>query len=126
MPFCTNCGSQVGPADKFCATCGQRQDPAAWTAPGPGFTPPPPRPPGADPFSRISPRTASMLCYIPFAGWIAAIVVLASPQFREERLVRFNAFQGLYLFVAWLLIHNVVYPLISDSNAGHVVSAVMR
>ena len=67
-----------------------------------------------------------MLCYIPFAGWIACIVVLASPQFREDQAVRFNAFQGLYLFVAWLLVQTSCIPLISESNAGHVVSAVMR
>jgi len=38
-------------------------------------------------------------------GWIAAIIVLASPRFRHDRIVRFHAFQGLYLFVAWLIIH---------------------
>jgi uncharacterized membrane protein len=36
-------------------------------------------------------------------GWIAAIIVLASQRFRTMQTVRFHAFQGLYLFVAWLL-----------------------
>jgi uncharacterized membrane protein len=56
-------------------------------------------------------RTASLLCYIPLVGWIAAIVVLASSRFRQDLQVRFNAFQGLYLFVAWLLVDIVVAPL---------------
>lgn len=53
--------------------------------------------------SGISPRTASVLCYIPGIGWIPAIIVLAAQRFRTNHAVRFHAFQGLYLFVAWLL-----------------------
>ena len=98
MPFCTQCGAQVQPADVFCSKCGMRQ-----AAPGPV-----PRP---DPVAGITPRTASMLCYVPIVGWIASIVVLASPKFRNERDVRFHAFQGLYLFVVWLLVDWVLQPI---------------
>jgi uncharacterized membrane protein len=59
----------------------------------------------------ISSRTASLLCYIPILGWIVAIVVLASARFRDDPRVRFNAFQGLYLFVAWLIVDWVLGPL---------------
>jgi uncharacterized membrane protein len=58
----------------------------------------------------MSQRTASILCYIPFFGWIFAIIVLAAERFREDREVRFHAFQGLYLFVAWLLVDQVIQP----------------
>ena len=58
----------------------------------------------------ISNRNAALLCYIPMVGWIAAIVVLASDRFRRQTQVRFHAFQGLYLFVAWLLIEWVISP----------------
>jgi uncharacterized membrane protein len=44
-------------------------------------------------------------------GWIAAVFVLASRKFRRDQIVRFHAFQGLYLFAAWLLVHWVVYPI---------------
>lgn len=67
--------------------------------------------PAADPFSHITPRTASICCYIPGLGWIASIIVLASHRFRQDRTVRFHAFQGLYLFVAWLLNSWVVRPM---------------
>jgi uncharacterized membrane protein len=91
MPFCSQCGNQVGPADAFCSRCGGRQ--------------PVERParPASDPLAGISPRTASILCYIPVIGWIASIVVLATDRFRAMRPVRFHAFQGLYLGVAWVL-----------------------
>jgi uncharacterized membrane protein len=59
----------------------------------------------------ISPRTASLLCYIPILGWIVAIVVLASARFRQDARVRFHAFQGLYLFVAWLIVDWVLSPM---------------
>lgn len=68
----------------------------------------------------ISNRNASLLCYIPLVGWIAAIVVLASERFRHETQVRFHAFQGLYLFVAWLMVEWVVTPVLfaTDWNSG--------
>jgi len=67
--------------------------------------------PPPDPLSQISPRTASICCYIPGIGWIASIIVLASQKFRKDRIVRFHAFQGLYLFVAWLLDGWVLRPM---------------
>jgi uncharacterized membrane protein len=60
----------------------------------------------------LSPRTASILCYIPTVGWIAAIIVLAARKFRAEKIVRFHAFQGLYLFAAWLVVQWVVHPVV--------------
>jgi uncharacterized membrane protein len=61
----------------------------------------------------VSSRNASLLCYIPWAGWIAAIVVLASERFRSEPTVRFHAFQGLYLFAAWLMVEWVISPALA-------------
>ena len=68
----------------------------------------------------ISNRNASLLCYIPMVGWIAAIVVLASERFRRDPDTRFHAFQGLYLFVAWLMVEWVVSPALyfSDWHGG--------
>jgi uncharacterized membrane protein len=100
MPFCSQCGNQVTPIDAFCGRCGARQ-PLGQT----GFVA------GRDPFAGITPRTASVLCYVPGLGWIASIIVLASQRFRRDRTVRFHAFQGLYLFVAWLMNEMVVRPI---------------
>jgi uncharacterized membrane protein len=59
----------------------------------------------------MSPRTASILCYIPVVGWIAAVIVLASRQFRRDTTVRFHAFQGIYLFVVWLIVDWILSPM---------------
>lgn len=64
----------------------------------------PPPIPASNPFDSITPRTASILCYIPVFGVIPAIIILASHHFRSEAGVRFNAFQSVYLFVAWLIV----------------------
>jgi uncharacterized membrane protein len=98
MPYCTQCGKQIAERDKFCAGCGSKQ--------GGG-----PAAPAADLLDGIAPRTASLLCYLPVVGWIPCIVVLATHRFRDEREVRFHAFQGLYLFVVWLLVDWVVSPM---------------
>lgn len=102
MPFCSQCGQPVGGSDAYCPHCGRPQ-------PGPAAA----RPAGHDPLSQFSPRTAAILCYVPGLGWIASIVVLASEKFRNDRDVRFHAFQGLYLFVAWLLDGWVLRPMFS-------------
>jgi uncharacterized membrane protein len=101
MPFCVQCGNQVGNTDQYCGKCGSKQSPGA-----PGAT----AGPVPELMTGISNRNAALLCYIPMVGWIAAIVVLASERFRRETQVRFHAFQGLYLFVAWLMVEWVISP----------------
>jgi uncharacterized membrane protein len=58
----------------------------------------------------MSDRTASMLCYIPIFGVIPAIVFLATQRYRSNARVRFDAFQSLYLFVAFLVVSSVLPP----------------
>lgn len=119
MPFCSQCGNQVDAADVFCGRCGVRQPGAhqgaarASTAPGPGGH-----------LESLNGRTASILCYIPWVGWIAAIVVLASDRFRHDRAVRFHAFQGLYLFVAWLIADQVLRPILGGVAHVHLYGII--
>jgi uncharacterized membrane protein len=95
MAYCCQCGAKAFDSDAYCGVCGARQ-------------------PGVNQPSRagegMSPRTVSILCYIPLVGWIAAIVVLASQRFRDNADVRFNAFQGIYLFVLWLVVDWMFAP----------------
>jgi uncharacterized membrane protein len=112
MPFCTQCGHEAGNTDVFCAHCGARQSGAE----------PPPRPappPTQDPLAGLSPRTAAILCYVPAIGWIAAIIVLAARKFKDNHMIRFHAFQGLYLFAAWLVVDWVVGPIVRSTPGRH-------
>ena len=115
MPFCSQCGNQVGPADLFCGRCGAPQ-PAAGSPPPPRGAPAPHRTPGRDPLESIDGRTASILCYIPGIGWIMAIIVLAAERFRHDRAVRFHGFQALYLFVAWMIEQQVLGPMLRNGD----------
>lgn len=106
MPYCTQCGNKVGDRDAYCAQCGARQAGVSDE----------PRPAGGDLLGQMHARTAALLCYIPVVGWIPAIFVLASLRFRHDKDTRFHAFQGLYLFVAWLLVDWVLKPMVQISG----------
>ena len=110
MPFCSQCGNRVDATDVYCGGCGHKQPPAPAAAPRPR----------ADPFAGMSPRTASILCYIPVVGWVASIVVLASDRFRSDADVRFHAFQGLYLFVVFLIVDQAIGPMFRWIPGPHV------
>jgi uncharacterized membrane protein len=113
MPYCCQCGNQVASADRYCGRCGTPQ-PAAGaqgTAPPGGF---PPR----DATGFWNARNAARLCYFPWLGWIACVLVLATHRFERDYEVRFNAFQGLYLFVAWLLVDWIVSPMLRLTRFG--------
>lgn len=100
MPYCTQCGAQVTEVASFCGHCGAAQQKSTGSQPGATASP---LQTGSDFLNGISPQMASTLCYIPVMGWIPCVVVLASQRFRNDNDVRFHAFQGIYLFVAWLL-----------------------
>lgn len=95
MAFCQQCGKQLGESDKFCPGCGRPQQPNN----------------PADFWANVSDQNAALLCYIPWVGWIPSIAVLASPKFKTNRRLQFHAFQGLYIFVAYLLVDWFVAPL---------------
>jgi uncharacterized membrane protein len=116
MPFCSQCGNQVGAADAYCGRCGARQPPAA------GYRPEWEQRPSA--LESVNGRMWSILCYVPWVGWIAAVVVLASNRFRQERNLRFHAFQGLYLFVGWLIADQVLRPLFWGVPQLHIYQLI--
>lgn len=107
--FCPQCGSRMNDGDRFCSQCGW----AAQTAgPSAGFQ--------ASGFQAsatgvadagISPATASILCYVPFVGWIMSVIVFASTTLKNNRTTLFHAFQGLYLFIAWLVLDWFLEPV---------------
>lgn len=115
MPFCTNCGTRVDDNAAFCWNCGSRQPQHTVQ-----FT---------DFFGHIKNRTASILCYIPVFGVIPAIVFLAAHKFRRNMWVRFDAFQALYLFVTWLILHSAVPNLVPGwpgSGLEHLLFGLLR
>lgn len=56
---------------------------------------------------------------MPGIGWIAAIIVLSARKFKNNHLIRFHAFQGLYLFASWLVVDWVVGPMLRAVPGPH-------
>ena len=107
MPFCTSCGTPVDPRASFCHQCGHAQPHTA--------------PQSTDLLSGLSDHAASVLCYIPVFGVIPAILFLATHNYRTRHRVRFDAFQGLYIFIAWLMVHS--FP---SWGIEHVILSVFK
>lgn len=107
MPFCPSCGAQV--AGAFCAKCGSA---VAGAASSGGAAYPPPNPPqgsGYPPQGGYAPQPAAadmtdnlagMLCYI--AGFITGIIFLVIEPYNKKPIIRFHAFQSIFLNVAFI------------------------
>ncbi len=103
--YCSACGHAAGDEDQFCAKCGNRLTPGNFTAESRAARPEEPAPnlpypaPGA-----MEDHVAAMLCYIPFIGWLPALVFLVTDPYRRNRGLRFHTFQSLFTFAAVILI----------------------
>ena len=97
MAFCPTCGTQV--EGRFCAKCG-----VAVPAGAPG-TPPPPQggyapPPAAA--GGMTDNVASALCYV--LGLVTGIIFLVLAPYNTNRVIRFHAFQSIFLHVACIIL----------------------
>ena len=121
---CAQAGAQAGPQAAPPPPFGPPPGGASFAPPSPGgagFAPPPPfsarpRHPHKEFLADWEYNRVAGLCYIPFVGWVFGIVVLAGQRFRSNRDVRFHAFQGLYIFVVWLVINWAFSPIASHSH----------
>lgn len=99
MPFCASCGAQM--EGKFCAKCGAPAGAAAAAAGG-GAAPQAMMPAPAVRSSAMADNVASMLCYV--LGFITGIIFLVLEPYNKNKVVRFNAFQSIFLSVAVIVI----------------------
>lgn len=107
MAFCPNCGAQA--TGTFCPNCGTAIAGGSAGSAGGGYSTPPPTATS----SGLTNNLAGMLCYIPFfIGLICSIVFLVVAPYNQNKTVRFNALQSLFLhvglFVFWIVLHMIV------------------
>src|SRR3982074_1449436 len=103
MAFCPNCGSSVD--GRFCAKCGASVnvagDPGAAgtpsTAPSSGI----PSSAASAP-AGLTENAAAALCYV--LGLITGILFLVLAPYNQNRLIRFHAFQSIFLHVACIVV----------------------
>jgi len=139
MAFCANCGADV--QGRFCAKCGAPA--AAGAAPGPAAQappPPPPPPPAASPFpaaagpapaaqaAGLEENLACALCYV--LGLLTGILFLVLAPYNQNRLIRFHAFQSIFLNIAWIAIYIVLtivgFALFSIPFLGAMLSIILH
>jgi len=96
MAFCPNCGTEVG--GQFCPKCGSSVSGGA-----------PLSPPASVSSSGMATNLASALCYFP----IVAIVFLLIDPYKNDRTVRFHAWQSIAVAVVLIVVRIVLGILLT-------------
>lgn len=116
MAFCASCGSEV--QGRFCAKCGA---PAAAAGAAPSAsaststsasTPPPPPPASPYPAAAgpaptvqaagLEENLACALCYV--LGLLTGVLFLVLAPYNQNRLIRFHAFQSIFLHIGSIVV----------------------
>jgi uncharacterized membrane protein len=103
MAFCPNCGSSVD--GRFCAKCGATVNVAGdlGAAGAPSSVPPSGIPASAaSARAGLTENAAAALCYV--LGLITGILFLVLAPYNQNRLIRFHAFQSIFLHVACIVV----------------------
>lgn len=89
MAFCATCGSQG--EGQFCAKCGSRIGAAPAAGSGPTI----------QTSAAMADNVASALCYL--LGLITGILFLVLPPYNRNPVIRFHAFQSIFLHAACIV-----------------------
>jgi len=90
MAFCPSCGNAV--EGRYCAKCGTAVDPAAPQAVNlPAVS-----------AAGLPENTAAALCYL--LGLVTGIIFLVLEPYNKNKLIRFHAFQSIFLHVAVIIV----------------------
>ena len=101
MSFCQTCGSNLPEGSLHCPACGAAQGvPAAAPGVAPGYVPYTPAAPGVGAGAGLTPNVAGALTYL--VGFITGILFLVIDPFKNDRFVRFHAFQSIFFNLAWI------------------------
>lgn len=118
MAFCAKCGAQLNAGSGFCAACGtavSNQGAGASAAPASA-----PAAAGAPTSAPMANNVAGLLCYI--LGIITGIVFLVLEPYKNNRFVRFHAFQSIFFWVAcfafWMVWSYVVVSMLFTPGLG--------
>jgi uncharacterized membrane protein len=147
MPFCPSCGTSAD--GKFCPKCGTAigvpvgapPPGAGYTAPPPppGYAPPPPPPPGYQQGYQqggytqpppvinapgLTSNIAAMLCYI--IPVVCPIIFLVVEPYKSDRKVRFDAFQSIFLWVAFIALGIMVAIIAGMSYHLYFLYSIVR
>jgi uncharacterized membrane protein len=114
MAFCGKCGTPLAEGVSFCASCGT---PVGSAAGGPAAP--------AAAGTAMSSNVVGLLCYI--LGFVTGIIFLVIEPYKNDKFVRFHAFQSIFfnvaLIVFWIA-YTVVFNILGIVTLG-IVAMVM-
>src|SRR5215469_18530151 len=91
MAFCAKCGAQLKDGSAFCAACGAPAGQSTSASSGAAAAPAPAASAG------MSSNAAACLSYL--FGWITGLIFLLIDPYKNDRFVRFHAFQSIFFNV---------------------------
>lgn len=89
MAFCAKCGAQLGEGTTFCASCGSPVGSNAGGTAAPVVE-----------GTALASNVAGLLTYI--LGFITGIIFLVIEPYKNDKFVRFHAFQSIFLSAVWI------------------------
>ena len=110
MAFCARCGAQLADGTSFCASCGT---PVGSAASGPAAP--------AVSGTAMASNVAGLLTYI--LGFITGIIFLVIEPYKNDKFVRFHAFQSIFFNVA-LVVFWIAYMILA-SILGFVTLGIL-
>jgi uncharacterized membrane protein len=102
MAFCAKCGAQLNQGTAFCPGCGNA---VATTASGAAAAPAP-----AAATTGMTNNVAGMLCYL--VGWITGLIFLLIEPYKNDKVVRFHAFQSIFFNIGMIAVY-IAYGILS-------------
>jgi uncharacterized membrane protein len=96
MAFCAKCGAQLNAGSGFCGACGAAVAGQS-AAPASGAPAVASAPPASAASAGMTNNVAGMLCYI--LGIITGIIFLVMDPYKNNRFIRFHAFQSIFFWV---------------------------
>jgi uncharacterized membrane protein len=94
MAFCAKCGAQLAEGTNFCASCGT---PVGSAAGGPAAP--------AAAWTGMSSNVAGLLAYILW--FVTGIIFLVIEPYKNDKFVRFHAFQSIFYSAAVIVLWTV-------------------
>jgi uncharacterized membrane protein len=112
MAFCAKCGAKINEDAAFCGSCGNPVSSGSEAKPSPVSSPP------STKGSSMDSNVAAVLAYV--LGFITGIIFLVLEPYKNDKFVRFHAFQSIFFSLA-LMVFWIVWNGIFWSILGRVV-----
>jgi uncharacterized membrane protein len=97
MAFCAKCGAQLTAGSGFCGSCGaSAAGQSVTTSTGAAVQQAPSS--GAATSTGMTNNVAGCLCYL--VGWVTGLIFLLIDPYKNDKFVRFHAFQSIFLSIA--------------------------